>query len=97
MDKNKIIGDLIKAILDQRDFMSYQLSHANGCMSERDMDEICEKYCTKNTLSDDELFERAKVAKELLGDKLDCDNLSIMLKCDVERTMKIMMKIMEKK
>jgi hypothetical protein len=92
-DKNKITGELISALLDQRDFMSYQLSFASGYVSHKHMKEIRQEYLKKNTMSDEELIERAKVAKELLGDKLDCDNLSIMLKCDIERTKKIMEKI----
>jgi hypothetical protein len=91
-DKNKIIGELMNALLDQRDFMGYQLSYDEGCMNRSDFIKVCEKYLKKNTMSDEELIERAKIAKELLGDKLDCDNLSIMLKCDVEKAMRIMEK-----
>lgn len=88
MAKAEIIGELIGNLLDNRDFLGYQLAHENGCVTKQELDELCQNY--KNDLSDDELLEKARVAKELIGDKLDCDNLSVMLRCDVNRAVKIM-------
>jgi hypothetical protein len=42
-----VAQEVIGALLDARDFLGYQLSHANGCMSEVDLNEIADPYNRK--------------------------------------------------
>jgi hypothetical protein len=39
-----VAQEVIGALLDARDFLGYQLSHANGCMSEVDLNEIADRF-----------------------------------------------------
>ena len=82
--EQQIISDVIISLLNDRDFLGYQLSHANSGMTDEQLDEIASKYYIKNKMmSYDTLLEKSLTLHNLLGDKLDCDNLSVMLGCDL--------------
>lgn len=83
-DTNEVVKDAIINLLRARDFLGHQLSHAFGFITDVDLDVIAEKYCYPNEKTIHELKHRATTLLHILGDKLDLDNLSIMLGCSLD-------------
>lgn len=81
----KLAKDVIIALLDCRDFLSYQLSYASKMMTQKEFDKACEKYLGKRDVHDTkELKKRISVLKKIIGkERIDIDSVSIMFNCSL--------------
>jgi hypothetical protein len=86
-----VVEEAIRALLDARDFLGYQLSHANGNMTDAELDEIADEYLhppVKRIPGD--LRERIRVLKAVLGysaDRLDSEAISLIFRCTLDDAM----------
>lgn len=79
------------ALLEARDFLGYQLTHANGGMTDEQLEEIASEYLTpKSARSDAEVIADARALRAILGARLDIDALSTMLGVPVEQALRAM-------
>jgi hypothetical protein len=86
--ETEVIREVITALLDARDFLGYQLAHANNCMTDKQLDEIAEQYLKRKTYTIEDLRERIRVLKSLIGDRVDADVISTVFRCDYEKVYK---------
>jgi hypothetical protein len=83
---SNVARDAIIALLDTRDFLGYQLSHANGGMDDAQLEEIAQKYLKTTTLSPKLLREKVQALRKLIGDRfVDVDVVSTVFRCDIEQ------------
>ena len=81
---NEVARNAILALLEARDFVSYQLSHANGGMSNEQLEEIAQKYCCPSSWDPTVLQDHVRVLHDLIGDRLDADVVSTVFQCSFE-------------
>lgn len=84
----QIIREAIVALIHSRDFLGYQLSHANGGMDDAQLDEIATEYLVERHYTDEDLHTRLVVLKQLVGERLDVEAAATMLQCGVEQVLK---------
>ena len=75
----------LRNLLDARDFLGYQLSHAHGCMTDEQFSELSQDYLSLVQRSDDELTRRTAALVTLLGDRVDSDTVAVAFKCDLDQ------------
>lgn len=84
-----VIRNAILKMLRQRDFLGYQLSHANGGMDDEQLEEIAQEYLGEITYTDADLVARLRVLRGLLGEALDPGAASTMLQCGINRLLEV--------
>jgi hypothetical protein len=80
-----VAREVIESLLDNRDFLGYQLALANGCMDEAQFEEIADKYLAIQTNSDAALAKKSALLAALVPRRFDADLVSVALKCDIEQ------------
>ena len=82
--ERQVACDALEQLLRVRDFLGYQLSHANGLMDDKTFKEIEDEYLKRPATPDLALLvSRARVLSRLISPKrLDSDVLSTVLDCD---------------
>ena len=80
----EVAREAILGLLDTRDFMSYQLSHANGGMSDEQLEEIAQEYCRPSTWDLAILQDHVRVLHNLISNRLDADVVSTVFQCSFE-------------
>ena len=81
---NDIYRDAIIGLLNHREFLGYQLSHAHGYMTDEELSKISDEYFAgRKVWPQVELVLRAKVLAELLDGELDSDVFSTMFNIDL--------------
>jgi len=97
MSAQNEITSLILAIVDARDFMSYQLSRAHGYITRKEYNNAIKKY--KESIGkegDDILVTRCKILYELFGNCLDIDIICTCLKCDFVQAFRVYREVKHK-
>ncbi|MGK4000254.1 hypothetical protein [Sorangium sp. So ce1024] len=75
----------ICSILDDRDFLAYQLTHANGGLTDAQLDEIAENYLPHGDIDDDDVARGAAMLAALVPDRFSADLVSVVFKCELEQ------------
>ena len=83
-----VVRGAIRQLLRSRDFLGYQLSHANGSMSDAQFEEVAREHLTPQHVPG--LEHRILVLRELMEDALDSDELGALLGCAPEEVQAIM-------
>jgi hypothetical protein len=78
-----VAQEVIGALLDARDFLGYQLSHANGCMSEVDLNEIADRHLTVRSCTDAELARKTIILAGLIPGRVDVDVVATVFRCEI--------------
>jgi hypothetical protein len=86
-----IIGDIILALLENRDFLGHQLSYAEGIITGKEIEIIEDTHFSKIGLESDEiLLPKLKVLYRLIKNKIDGDVTSVALRCDYEQAERVL-------
>ena len=80
----------IVALIDARDFLAYQLSHAQGGMTDEQLDAIADEYLRHETWVDAELQLQIRALAELIPDRLDAETVSTIFACDIEQASRVL-------
>lgn len=83
--KQSLVSRIITSLLDNRDFMSYQLTHAKGHMSDKELDKIATRYFNKKKFTNKEIKDGIKILRELIGNKVDADIISTIFRIDFNK------------
>ncbi len=84
----QVIREAIVVLIRNREFLGYQLSHANGGMDDAQLDEIAAEYLVERHYTDEDLRGRLKILRQLVGDRLDAETASTMLQCSLDQVLK---------
>lgn len=84
--KARIIREAIVALIRNREFLGYQLNHANGGMDDDQLEEIAAEYLVERHYTDEDLHARLVVLKQLVGE-LDPEVAATMLECSLEQVL----------
>lgn len=76
------LREILLALLDHRDFLGYQLSHANGGLDDVALDQIADQYLAEVPTSAASRRRRLAILRTLVPDRLDSDVLSVALRGD---------------
>lgn len=89
MNKN-LVKQFILNLLEERDFLCWQLSEAYGLIDKKALNDIEDKHFESyNIKSQDQLNSEAEeVIKILNGERIDSDVISIILKCSLDKSEK---------
>lgn len=85
MDALRVARDAILSLVENRDFLGFQLAHANGAMSDGDMDIIADKF-----LSGPRVFDETEVARKaaflagIVPEKFDAELVSLVFHCELD-------------
>lgn len=82
------LANAIKRILRHREFLGYQLSYANGLVSDEEMEEIMVEYLNPRSLPPEQIREEASLLLRYVP--LDVEELAAALDLDVGYTMDAM-------
>jgi hypothetical protein len=75
----------ILSLLDTRDFLGYQLAHANGRIGDDDFREIAAGYLAKIHPADPaSLASKVKTLVSIVGSRADTDTVSTVFNCEVD-------------
>lgn len=82
----ELIKKFIAALIEERNFLCWQLTRATGLIDEENFEKIADKHfeiknCKK---SQDDLNKEGEVLLELVDDNLDSDLISVILNCSVD-------------
>ena len=97
MTDKSLMRRAILGLLDAREFLGYQLTHANGGMSEDQLNDIADEHFTKR----EALWTEASivaVTKELAGlipDRLDSELISEITGCDISLAARVLHAVAE--
>jgi len=88
--ETEVIREVIVALLDARDFLAYQITHAKGHMTDKQLDEIATQYLKCKTYTIEDLKKRVDVLRSLIGDKVDVDVISTVFQCDYKQAIEVL-------
>jgi hypothetical protein len=74
----------IGGLLDSRDFLGIQLSHAGGCVTDDAFELLADKYLHVEQRSEEELATLTLALAQLIGSRIDSDIVSVAFKCDLD-------------
>lgn len=77
-----VAKDAIKALLDNRDFLGYQLSYAKGNINDDQMDELASLYLAEVPFNMAELVEKSIILAWLIPEQIDADIIATIFKCE---------------
>lgn len=83
------VRDAICALLDDRDFLGYQLSHAKGTLDDEQFKEIADKYLTHVEMDDAALMRKIRALIDLIGDRADSDVIATALRVDIAQVWRV--------
>lgn len=89
----ELIKKFIAALIEERDFLCWQLSRATGLIDEESFEKIVDKHfeiknCKK---SQDDLNKEGEVLLELINNtNLDSDLISVILNCSIDEAENVM-------
>jgi hypothetical protein len=90
-DESSLIRRALLGLLDAQDFLGYQLTHANGGMSDDQLNGIADEHFAKRALWTEE--DIVAVTRELAGlipDRLDALLVSVITGCDIELASRVL-------
>lgn len=88
--QDDLIRRALVALLDSRDFLGYQLTHANGGMSDQDLNEIAEDFFSKHEAWDEaDIRAVSKELARLIPDRLDFVLLATVTNCGISLASRI--------
>jgi len=90
---DSILRRALVSLLDARDFLGFQLSHANGLMSESQLDEVSSSYLKIEVWEDAALADAVTLLASLIPDRLDADVVSTMFSCSVTQASRILLRV----
>lgn len=86
-----VANEAITSLLDARDFLALQLTHANGGMTDDELDALADEYLRQTAATDAELTARvATLAALIPPERLDADVVSVIFRCDAVRANKVL-------
>jgi hypothetical protein len=88
-----VFGVALRSLLDARDFLGYQLSHANGGMSDLELDCVAQRYLRKSSLStweENTLKKYVAVLAKLIPNRLDAEVINTIFNYPIELASKIL-------
>lgn len=89
--QNNLIRRALVALLNSRDFLGYQLTHANGGMSDEELEGIADEFFHTNEIwSEPDIRAVSKELARLIPDKLDSEILSTVTNCDITLASRIL-------
>src|SRR5262245_9815905 len=77
MDMLICAREAILSLLDNLDFLGYQLALANGCMDQSQFDELAERYLATHQRSDEDLARMAAFLAVLVPNRFDAELVSM--------------------
>ena len=91
--QREVARKAIVALLDARDFLAYQLTHANGGMTDEQLDEIAKRYVGHNKGLDEEELQAAVVElASLISDRLDAEVISTVFSCKINQASRVLIR-----
>lgn len=95
---NQLIKQFILNLLEERDFLCWQLSNANDLIDEETFKEIENKHFEKyKNKSQEQLnFETEELFKLIGGEKMEATTVSAILSCDYESASKCLSNLISK-
>ena len=88
------VKHLIRSLIDNRDFLCDQLSHATGLISEESLEKRANDFFSNvGLLRDDDLLPRLAILFDILREKLDTDVAAAALACDLEQAERLLMNL----
>lgn len=75
----------IISLLDERDFLAYQLTHANGGLTDEQLDELAEAYLPCGDVDVEDVARGAVLLAALVPDRFSADLVSVVFKCELEQ------------
>lgn len=92
----KHVRSLLRALAENRDFLSYQFSNASGLISDAQLDARAEEVFSKIGLEGDEdLLPRIVILFDALREELDTDVAAAALGCGLEQAERLLTKLGE--
>ena len=88
-----VVRRAIVALLDAREFLGYQLTHAQGAIDDAELDDIADKYLRQDSWSDDELANDVAALAEIISDRLDADVISTVFACDPIQAQRVLKRV----
>lgn len=89
MNALQVAREAILALLDNRDFLGYQLSHAHGTISDEQMDGIVDEHFSKaGSFKEGDAARKAAFLAGIVPERFDAELLSTVLGCDIEQAEK---------
>lgn len=84
---NQLIKQFISNLLEERDFLCWQLSEAHGLINEETLSEIENKhFASFDSKFQEQLNNEAEELFKLIGaEEMTTDNLYVILKCSIDR------------
>lgn len=76
-----VVHDAIVGLLDARDFLGYQLAHANGEMDDAELAELSKTYLIECKFTDEQLAERVAVLAAIINERMDADVVATAFRC----------------
>jgi hypothetical protein len=83
----------IVALLDARDFLAYQLSHANGGMDDTELEQLAQEYLRREAWDDEQLCDSVAELAELIPDRLDADVIMTVFACNVDQASRVLTRV----
>lgn len=93
IEGSNVARKAIIALLDARDFLAYQLSHANGSIDDAELDRIADQYLRHETWNDQALATEVAELAELIPDRLDAEVVSTVFACDPEQASRVLVQV----
>ncbi len=82
---NNLTKQFVQTLIEERDFLCWQLTNATGGLTEEQFEEIVtEHFKNRIEKSQEQLNYEAKELFELIGEKMDSELTSIILKCSLD-------------
>ncbi|MHA2066500.1 MAG: hypothetical protein ACXABY_19180 [Candidatus Thorarchaeota archaeon] len=91
-----VLKEVVEALLRERDFLGYQLSYANGLMTDCEMEEINKHLVPEQSSVTGELIAKVEVLYKLMPDKVDADVVSTVFNCDLPTAVKVLKPLRER-
>lgn len=80
------------ALIDAREFLGYQLSHANGGIDDETLEEFATRYLRHELWDAAKLEEAVEELASLIPDRLDADVVATVFACDVDLASRVLVR-----
>lgn len=91
--ETKSVRHALLALLDSRDFLGHQLSHAQEIIDDEQMEEIEDEYFERRRAARpprDELYRYARDILSVIGERCDSDVMAEMLSVDIDEATEVL-------
>jgi hypothetical protein len=96
-DTVSVAKEVIAQLLRARDFLGYQLSHANGGMTDEQLEEIAEEYLDEANETDEQLAPKVAALLCLIGDRCGAEVVGTVFRCTIEQAARVLAQIKQAK